>query len=277
MKLNEKMGKILNQGERQFSGLKTVIGFSNAMQNQLCWEKHILDRPGGLLSIRSSGEILYRGNSLMIAPGDLILYRGLPLHTFKGYSDWSYYWFHVPENFFRDISKIPCNTKVPGVWKTHFVKSVLGRIRLEFQETYSLQLLRPTGWEKLMDQLLRVILIRAENALYSAQLSAGDSMQSIIRMIGERGFDRKVGDIARICGMSRASLFQKFREELGCSPTEYRDNCIIAAAKQLLSSSSMQIQEVAWHLHFHDSFYFSKFFRMKTGLTPTEFRKRSQE
>jgi AraC-like DNA-binding protein len=41
----------------------------------------------------------------------------------------------------------------------------------------------------------------------------------------------------------------------------------------LLSDQRLQIKEIAQRLHFASDYYFSYFFRQKTGMSPTEFRK----
>ena len=68
-----------------------------------------------MLSVRNVGRIYYRNDSLVIRPGDMVIYRALPLHEFSGDKDWSYYWFHLPTSLFREYNELPCNTNVPGV------------------------------------------------------------------------------------------------------------------------------------------------------------------
>jgi AraC family transcriptional regulator, transcriptional activator of pobA len=53
---------------------------------------------------------------------------------------------------------------------------------------------------------------------------------------------------------------------------EFIDEMVIMEAKVLLNDISLSVANVADHLHFSDQFFFSKFFKNLTGLTPTEFR-----
>jgi YesN/AraC family two-component response regulator len=48
-------------------------------------------------------------------------------------------------------------------------------------------------------------------------------------------------------------------------------------AKYILSTSSMQIQNVALHCGILDVQYFSKLFKKHTGKTPTEFRESAKK
>ncbi len=50
------------------------------------------------------------------------------------------------------------------------------------------------------------------------------------------------------------------------------DEMVIAEARILLSDHSHSVGQVADHLHFSDQFFFSKFFKRRTGLSPKEYK-----
>lgn len=52
-------------------------------------------------------------------------------------------------------------------------------------------------------------------------------------------------------------------------------NRIILEAKRLLINNDMTVLEIANHLNFADNSYFTKFFKKLEGITPEEFRKRT--
>lgn len=64
------------------------------------------------------------------------------------------------------------------------------------------------------------------------------------------------------------------RRELGTTAQDYIQQRIIDHAKTLLSEQSMSVNEVAYSLGFAYPNHFSRLFRAKEGITPTEFRKR---
>lgn len=53
---------------------------------------------------------------------------------------------------------------------------------------------------------------------------------------------------------------------------EFIDEMVIAEAKILLSDLSYSVGQVADHLHFSDQFFFSKFFKRRTGMSPKEYK-----
>ncbi len=53
---------------------------------------------------------------------------------------------------------------------------------------------------------------------------------------------------------------------------EFIDEMVIAEAKILLSDLSYSVGQVADYLHFSDQFFFSKFFKRRTGMSPKEYK-----
>lgn len=53
---------------------------------------------------------------------------------------------------------------------------------------------------------------------------------------------------------------------------EFIDEMVIAEAKILLGDLSYSVGQLADHLHFSDQFFFSKFFKRRTGMSPKEYR-----
>lgn len=70
-------------------------------------------------------------------------------------------------------------------------------------------------------------------------------------------------------------LSQTVKEITGKSAGELIDEMVIIEAKVLLNNVSLTIAQVAESLYFSDQFFFSKFFKRHTGISPSEFRKLS--
>ena len=73
-------------------------------------------------------------------------------------------------------------------------------------------------------------------------------------------------------GLSRSAFHRQFKQETGMTPGQFLSFLRIDQAKRLLSTTDMEIGEVAASCGFSDSNYFSRVFRRSTGLTPTAFR-----
>ncbi|MCQ6957775.1 AraC family transcriptional regulator [Mucilaginibacter aquariorum] len=72
------------------------------------------------------------------------------------------------------------------------------------------------------------------------------------------------------------SWFRKaFKSYTGLSPGQYYIQLKVERAKELLNNPDIPIKQIAYDLRFDSYFYFSKMFKEKTGMTPTDYRKRA--
>lgn len=86
-------------------------------------------------------------------------------------------------------------------------------------------------------------------------------------------YDIKILDVARHLGIDRTYMYKLFTRELGLSPQQYLLNYRLTMAKQLLSSTTLRISEIANSCGFADSASFCRHFRAQFAITPTQFRK----
>ncbi len=80
-------------------------------------------------------------------------------------------------------------------------------------------------------------------------------------------------EIATANRMSVSQLKSLFRTQIGCGPLSYFLSLKIGEAKHLITETSLNFTEIADRLGFSSIHYFSKLFKEKTGLTPTEYAK----
>lgn len=83
---------------------------------------------------------------------------------------------------------------------------------------------------------------------------------------------KTLDEIAAELFMSRSNLIRVFKKHTGITPYHFLIGEKLKIAKNLLSSTTMQIKNIAELLCFTDEHYFSFLFKQKTGLTPTEYR-----
>ncbi len=81
-----------------------------------------------------------------------------------------------------------------------------------------------------------------------------------------------LSDIARETRLSESHLSSLFKAETGINFLNYLNGVRINKALTLLSSSNMNISEIAYNTGFPSPGYFSKLFRRYIGKTPTEYR-----
>ena len=85
--------------------------------------------------------------------------------------------------------------------------------------------------------------------------------------------DFAVGDMARVMGMGKVSFIKHFTAENGEPPaTFFRRLRAAAAARELLTTDDT-VREIAARFNFSDEFYFSRFMKRMTGLSPRAYRR----
>ena len=78
--------------------------------------------------------------------------------------------------------------------------------------------------------------------------------------------------VAEYLNLSTFYLSKLFKEEKGCNFIAYVTDLRLEKAKKLLVDSSLIIKEIAQNVGYNDQNYFSKAFKQKYGLSPSEFR-----
>lgn len=84
-------------------------------------------------------------------------------------------------------------------------------------------------------------------------------------------------EIAELCdrfGISRTALMRKFCRETGTSIMAYFTDRKVELAKQRIRESTDSFTTIAESLGFGSVHYFSKVFKTRTGVTPTEYSRR---
>ena len=121
------------------------------------------------------------------------------------------------------------------------------------------------------DEMLNVIFTELE----TRQLYSGDDLKKVLNYI-DRNIKRGVtlDMAATYVGMS-ASYFSKFfKKYMGVNFITYVTDRKIEAAKDMLVNTDRPVVNIAYDLSYSETNYFSKTFKKKVGVTPTEYRER---
>lgn len=86
-------------------------------------------------------------------------------------------------------------------------------------------------------------------------------------------FDLTNALLAEKCHISEVYFRRLFGKRYGMSPKQFIIDIRLAKAKQLLSEGITKINTVAAECGFQNQYHFSRLFKEKTGLTPSEYRK----
>ncbi len=82
-----------------------------------------------------------------------------------------------------------------------------------------------------------------------------------------------VGALAEMKKMRQDVFSRKFTREMGIPPKDLIHRILFRKSSVLLGNYSLTVREIAEKLHFSSEFYFSRFFKHQSGMSPTEYRR----
>lgn len=84
--------------------------------------------------------------------------------------------------------------------------------------------------------------------------------------------DLSIDALALNMGLSRSSMFKKIKSLTGLAPVDFIKELRIQRAAQLFETGEFNVSQVTYMIGMTDPRYFSKCFRQKYGMTPSEYR-----
>ena len=151
------------------------------------------------------------------------------------------------------------------------VKFILDDMVREYENMYE------CAKSMLISQFIRLAVVLSR--LYSFDINGNEhDVINIAKAVSyiENHFDESisVAKLAELSYYSERHFMRIFKNAYDCSPIEYIINMRINRACTLLKGSDMTISETAEKCGFDDVNYFSRLFKKKVGVSPSEFRKK---
>lgn len=249
-----------------------AIMFKNYCKNHIRYgRKHIDFQDGNLIciapnqSIEVDNEVEISENMLgwgLFFHPDLI--RNTPLNDkMKGYSFFSYEIseaLHLSEKekntLYECVQRI--DAELQENIDVHSQKIIVSLIELLLNycsRFYSRQLITRSSSNK-------TIVVQVENALRTYFNTSTTHTKGL----------PSVKYLAEQVHLSPNYLSDLLKKETGMNAQDHIHYFIIEEAKHILLSSDTSISEIAYQLGFEYPHYFSKLFKLKTGMTPIEYR-----
>ncbi len=123
----------------------------------------------------------------------------------------------------------------------------------------------------------RALKMEWENTIREKSGKVKELIRTAVNYINlNYGRDLSLKDIARFVFLSQSYFAKAFKDEIGLSPINYLLKVRIEMAMELLSHTGMKVGDIALNVGFSKQQRFNEIFRKQTGLTPTEFRKKSK-
>lgn len=85
----------------------------------------------------------------------------------------------------------------------------------------------------------------------------------------------RIEDLCQEFDYSRSYLSRRFQQQTGQTLADYATQLKINEAKRLIRETKLNFAQISAKLAFENPQYFSRVFKRKTGMTPTEFKNRA--
>jgi AraC-like DNA-binding protein len=135
-------------------------------------------------------------------------------------------------------------------------------------------ILNAKQWSQIRIELLAGIASITLFELHPAEESPGLAQRARKIIHSEYQRTLSIHELAERLNFSVDHLRSKFHAAYGVSPKRYLDQYRMEAAKDLLRSSTIAVQEAAKLCGFSDPLHFSRQFRLNTGFSPSTWRER---
>lgn len=147
-------------------------------------------------------------------------------------------------------------------------------VRQEFEQGLALLQDHPEQVQKLGPQvMLQVIMAIAETRSASPPGHSPESER--LRQLLEQYLYTEVPSLQKICRAAGCSLphaIRIFKKDFGLPPHQYLLERKIEIAGILLKESAKSIKQIAAEIGFPDEYYFSRLFKKRTGVSPSDYR-----
>jgi AraC-like DNA-binding protein/mannose-6-phosphate isomerase-like protein (cupin superfamily) len=239
------------------------------------WETgRILDEFAMIYVTHGKGEFESKiTGRIDVGRGDFILLFPGVWHRYRPNKEvgWGLYWVHFYGDHANRILHRGFIDPQNAVLKIGLDDSIL----VVFNSILDCLRGEPAGFQQIISAQTLEILARALGAVRAGQ--QGSHLAKIVRsfklMLEEDPHKLPVIDkLLANFDLSRARFFRVFKEQTGLTPYQYHLQLKMQRAIEMLRSSTMSVKQIARVLNFQSPFHFSKLFKKKNGLCPSEFR-----
>ncbi|MCB7318012.1 response regulator transcription factor [Lacrimispora sp. 210928-DFI.3.58] len=131
------------------------------------------------------------------------------------------------------------------------------------------------SWDGVLNRMYQYFLKSTAELMESRKqiLNASGMMPKVVDFL-ELNYMRRLSqqECADYFHMNKDYLSRAFKKHTGIGMAKYLNNIRIRKAQELLKSTDLQVMEIADQVGYFDSKYFSRQFKLATGMTPAQYR-----
>ena len=233
-----------------------------------CYLIHYVISGTCYIHINNTTHIAKSGDYFIIPPNKLVSYNGdeKPL---------SYYWFGFggkeADRFYKEILNKQVIIKALHKEETvQLIKSSIKELKNSFVNQF-----------RLRGNLYHLLSLFEQPTIDDTDLEKKNDLliEQALSYIHHNYMSTTgltVHEIAEYLGIERTSFSKIFKRKVGLTAIEYIGNCQIDKALELIRTTGISFTEISNVCGICDPYYFTKLIKKRTGMTPSQYRKKHQ-
>jgi AraC family transcriptional regulator, arabinose operon regulatory protein len=213
------------------------------------------------------------GEMTLLAPGTLHDYGVAPSAP-----HWERVWAHFyPYSHWQEWLSWP--EAAPGLMRLKLEDPKIRSQAVEkFMEAYRLSVGPSRRRDALAMNAFEGVLIRCDmQNPRSAEAQWDERVRQAVGYLSEQFAEPfSLEKLAEAAGLSVSRIAHLFRQQTGVTPQQFHEGQRVERARRLLEFTSRRVEAIAYEVGYDDPFYFSKRFKVRTGLSPRDYRKQSR-
>ncbi len=224
-------------------------------------------------TLSGTGTLIYNENQYSIKPGDIFFIDCQQYQYYKTTSEkpWEMCWLHFnganTQAFYQEFIKN--GTNVFHTNNNHIYLIIQNLLRLEHGQSAQTDFLVSLSIHELLNEL---IIQKQELDFKTKDIP---TYVVCLKDYLDVHFKDKITlmKLEKQYNINKYQLTKEFSRYIGIPPIEYHIANKITYSKDLLRSSDATIKMIALEIGIENVAYFSRLFKQKTGLTPSQYRK----
>jgi len=202
-----------------------------------------------------------------MSAGDMVIYAPYEEQMYSYTSDGSSLWCHFTGTIIEELF-MSTNIK-SGVYSVGNNKAIF--------DSFSnlIRIFHLPGRENFANSSFLELIYNISDGIKNHHQSKGtDALLSVLSYINENySKNITIEDLAKKAGYSKSRFSHIFSEVTGTTPIKYQNDIRLKTSCEMLSSTQYPISEIAIKCGFSDPLYYSRVFKKKYGVSPTDYRK----
>lgn len=246
-----------------------------------------IDRPDGMkgyilnLTIKGTGKVFDGEETFYCRPGELLLFPPKTTHYYgraPESSNWYHRWVYFrPRAYWADW--LEWHSKKHGVGYMMLPEDALQEFDRLFANIEQTHKSGRRFAEELAMNLLERLLLRAmqEDPRAPERIMDARIIEACQFLTSNLAEEMRIEDVARHVCLSPSRLAHLFREQVGVNILRWREDQRVIRAKLLLQTTQAPIASIGRVVGYDDQLYFSRVFRKRVGVSPSDYRRKNHE